>query len=239
MIRSGNELPIGVLDGSLGKRQYESMALTEVRAGVANTAPTPPPPTGVRRNGLWVIALVVVVCLGLVGVHVSQGGTRLRMGSAGVGAAPERVGVAVSFGIPLTTTNGPSVVLQSASATHSPNVAVSYSIVRTPPGEVGIGTEVGSISRLHPSAVRGVIVAQPALDTAGQTCTIPGPTTPSRCSPPVVAPPNRGQTWLVVTVTPTLAGPWTVTKLAMTYRSWWRARTASGDWKLSGLASAS
>ena len=53
----------------------------------------------------------------------------------------------------------------------APNVAATYSIVRTAPNEVGIGTEVGSISRLRPSAVRGMTVAQPALDNAVQTCT--------------------------------------------------------------------
>ena len=213
------------------------MTITEAREGVATTARSRPS-AGLRRKGRWAIALVGAVCLGLVGAHLLQGGTRLRMGGAAVAAAPERVGVAVSFGIPLATTNGPSVVLQSASSTHSPNVAVTYSIARTAPGKVGIGTAVGSIARLHPNAVRGTTVAQPALDTRAQTCTTAGPTTPSRCNPPVVAQPDRGQIWLVVTVTPTHTGTWTVTKIAMTYRSWWRTRTASADWELSGVGSA-
>jgi hypothetical protein len=71
---------------------------------------------------------------------------------------------------------------------------------------------------------------------AGQTCTTAGVATPSQCTPPSRAAPDHGMTWLVVTVTPTRPGSWSVTHVRVSYGSCWRNRTASGSWELSGVA---
>jgi hypothetical protein len=192
---------------------------------------------GRRARSLWIRITVAgaIVLLGLLGAYLwLHGGTRLQMDGAGLGVHPVRVGNSVSFGVGLTTRGGPSVVVERAEAKHTPNVDLSYSIIHFGPGHAGIGIADGTVPGSTPLGAHGVTVAQPAPDNPHESCTTAGPTTPPVCTPP--PPPDRGQTQLVVTITPRGAGPWSVSKITVTYRSSSRSRTATSSYVVTGRA---
>jgi hypothetical protein len=206
----------------------------------AETAPS----ERVRRFS-WtrVVVVVTVVGVGLFAAQVwYQGGTRLRMDSAGLGVHSVPVGRPVSFGVGLTTSGGPSVVVESVSAKHSANISLRYAIIRRGPHQLGIGSVDGTIPGSTPLGAHGIRVAQPAPPSGPEvSCTPPpiGPSTTPKCTqPPFRSQPDHGATWLVVTVTARSSGPWSVTHITARYHSWWRSRTAASGYVVTGRASA-
>jgi hypothetical protein len=188
-----------------------------------------------RSPLLRAVAAAAIVAVGLFAAHVwYQGGTRLKMDGAGLGIHPVPVGSSVSFGVGLTTRGGPKVVVERARAKHTSNVDLRYSIIRVGPGHAGIGTADGTVPGSTQLGTRGIPVAQPARADVHESCTTAGPSTPSVCTPP--PPPDRGQTQLVVTVTPRSPGPWSVSDITVTYRSWWRTRSATSTYVVTGQA---
>lgn len=155
------------------------------------------------------------------------------MDGAGLGIHPVPVGSSVSFGVGLTTHGGPSVVVESATAKHSANIDLHYAIIHTGPGQSGIGDADGSIPGSTPLGAHGIRVAQPAPDNVQESCT--GGTTATLCTPPP-QPDHVGQTALVVTVTSRSPGPWSVSHITVTYRSWRRTRTATSTYVVTGRA---
>jgi hypothetical protein len=201
-----------------------------------------PRPPARRVLGYRVVAVVALVTCGLFAAHVwYQGGTRLELASAAQGVHPVPVGRAVSFGVDMTTSGGPSVVVEAASSKYSAGIRVRYAIVRKGPYELGIGTANGTIPGSTPLGTHGIRVAQPAQRLSQTACTVPpaGASIQSTCAqPPQVFEPDRGSTWLVVTVTATRPGPWSVTHITVRYHSWWRTRTAISGYVVTGRASA-
>ncbi len=191
-----------------------------------------------RRQSRVLIVVLVAAALvaGVLGYRTLTGGPRLRLigGNAIGGSAP--IGVPFSVGIPMWTEGGSRVALDSVDADHSANVTVRYSLVTTGPGEGGIGAVTGSIDAWQPAAVDGAHVAQPARKAWGSTCTTAGPAAASLCSPQPPGGADPGSTQLVVTVTATAPGPWSVTDFRVRYSSGVRARTAHSDFVVRGVA---
>ncbi len=194
------------------------------------------------RRGRWVKATVAVVVAvaGVVAARTTaDAGTRLVVANGSrARPAPERVGVVVGDAFDLQTRAGPRVVLQTVTAHHSRNVVLTFGIVHRPPGGAPLGTYVGlsSVGPMH--RVANARIAQPAPDLPPISCTTAGPATASQCTPSHVAVPDDGRTWLVIAVRPTRPGRWSVTDFHITYRSWWRARTAISRFELDGTATA-
>jgi hypothetical protein len=217
------------------------VALVDViGASAAQAAPS----ARVRRFS-WarVVVVVAIVGVGLFAAQVwYQGGTRLRMDSARLGVHSIAVGRPVSFGVGLTTSGGHGVVVASASSKHSANISLRYAIIHTGPGEVGIGTVDGTIPGSTPLGAHGIRVAQPAPPSGPEAACTPPPIGASiqpKCTqPPFRSQRDHGTTWLVVTVTARSPGPWSVTHITARYHSWWRTRTATSGYVVTGQASA-
>lgn len=190
-----------------------------------------------RRQSRVLIVVLVAAALvaGVLGYRTITGGPRLRLVGANAieGSAP--IGVPVNVGIPMWTEGG-SVKLDSVDADHSANVTVRYSLVTLGPGEDGIGAVTGSIDAWHPAAVDGALVAQPVWKAWGSTCTTAGPAAASACTPEPPGGQDPGSTQLVVTVTATAPGPWSVTDFRVRYSSGVRSRTAHSDFVVRGVA---
>jgi hypothetical protein len=223
-----------------GHTAYVSRTLTAMESeGSVDVGPRP----SVRRfSGFRWVAVIALVSTGLFAAHVwYQGGTRLELASAGLGVHAVPVGRAVSFGVGLTTSGGPSVVVEAANSKHSANVSVHYAIIRRGPHQLGIGTADGTIAGSTPLGTNGIRVAQPAQRSPQTVCTVPpiGASSRATCTEPRRgSQPDHGSTWLVVTVTARSPGPWSVTHITVRYHSWWRTRTATSGYVVSGRASA-
>jgi len=197
-----------------------------------------------KRAGLVRAAFVVaVVGIGLFAAHLwYQGGTRLGTGSEGLGVHPVAVGVPVSFGVGLTTRGGPSVFVESATARHSANVDLRYSIIATTAGESGIGTADGTIPGAKLLDGHGIRVEQAERVLRGTETTAPAATGSVSATNESAArarlSSDQGATWLVVTVTARRPGPWTVSHITVHYRSWWRNRSVTADYDVTGRAPA-
>jgi hypothetical protein len=195
------------------------------------------------RQFAWLLAIAVIAIASVSGVGTYawyQGGTHLTIDGTEVGVHPARVGRPVSFGISLTTRGGPSVVVDTATAKHSADIDLQYAIIHTGPGEPGIGTANGTIPGATPLGTHGIRAAQREVRGATTACTVPpvGERAESTCTQPVSPPrTDLGATWLVVTVTARRPGPWSVTHITVTYRSWWRTRTATSNYHVTGRAS--
>jgi hypothetical protein len=212
------------------------LLVSVVSIAAEQTAEAEPPPRSDHRRLFWALTLAILVCVGLFAAHGwYQGGTRVEMDGAGLGVHPVPVGSDVSFGVGLTTRGGRSVVVDAAMAKHSANVDLHFAIIRTGPGQLGIGTSDGTIVGATPIGARGIRVAQPGFNRAPTTCTTAGPVAPAQCKP-VVSPSDDEHTWLVVTVTPRSPGPWSVTQITVRYHSWWRTRTATSRYVDANLA---
>ena len=165
------------------------------------------------RPTRWVAAVIAAVVLLTASVATTDwylGGNRLGLDSAGLGVHAVPVGRPVSFGVGMRTSADSPVTVEKATARHSANISVQFTIVRTGPGQLGIGTADGVIAG---SPVHGARVAQ------------------------LQGHPERGATWLVVTVVAHGPGPWTVTRIAVTYRSRWRTLTTVSGYDVQGMAS--
>jgi hypothetical protein len=222
-----------------GHTSHVSRTLTAIESeGSVDVGPRP----RVRRfSGCRVVAVIALVSTGLFAAHVwYQGGTRLELASAGQGVHAVPVGREVSFGVGMTTSGGPSVVVEGANSKHSANISVHYAIIRKGPHQLGIGTADGTIAGSTPLDTSGIRVAQPARRSSQTACTVPpiGASTPPTCKESPRSQPDYGSTWLVVTVTPRRPGPWSVTHITVRYQSWWRTRTATSGYVVSGRASA-
>ena len=113
-----------------------------------------------------------------------------------------------SFGTDLTTVAGPSVVLESASASYPTGLQVRWSIYRNRPGELGFGSLLGPLEPKWPtSPLRGYRLSQPESH------------------------PERGATWLVASMTASRPGVYHVSNIKISYRSGLRLRytTANAD----------
>lgn len=228
-----------LLAGS-GHTAYVSRTLTAVESEVS--VDLVPRRRGRRFSGFRAVVVIALVSTGFFAAHAwYQGGTRLELDSAGLGVHSVPVGRSVSFGVGLTTSGGPSVVVDAASSNHSPNIRVRYSIVRRGPHQLGIGTTDGTVPGSRPLGTSGIRVAQPARRSSQTACTVPpiGASSSSTCTQPQLgAQPDRGSTWLVVTVTPSSPGPWSVTHITVRYHSWWRTRTATSGYVVNGRTKA-
>jgi hypothetical protein len=184
---------------------------------------------------LWIAAVIGIVLVLLFSAHLwHQTGTRLSMDGGGLGMSPRPIGSSLSFGVGMTTHGGSIVVVEQASAKHSSNIDVDYAIIHFA-GTRGIGTADGAIPGATPLGARGIRVAQPAPDSMYESCTAPGPgNIPPVCTPP--APPDRGLTQLIVTVTARSPGPWSVSDITVRYRSGWRTRSAKSTYVVRGEA---
>lgn len=197
---------------NLGSNEQNVPMVATLEPPVVEPGDRPPVTRRPRRLvAVLVIAIVVALAGGLVAHEWDQAGTRIGVENGNVlGTARLPVGEPLSVGIPLTTSGGRAVTLQSVRADHSPTVRVQYAIVHTAPGALGFGSTVGSIAAWNPVPVRGARIAQ--------------------------AGPADGATWLVVTVVPRHAGQWLVTKFTLSYRSWVRNRSVGSAFIFRGSA---
>jgi hypothetical protein len=173
-------------------------------AVLEHEVPREPEPTRRSRRGL-VIVLVVVLVVGSTTAAAAdawyRGGTFLSANGAGVGSF-RPTGSIDSFGVDLTTSGGPSVVLDRAWATPPAGAKLDFSIYRAPPGGLGFGTWQGPLApqwKTHP--VHGYRVAQ----ASGH--------------------PERGGTWLVATLTAIPPGVYALDDITIRYHSGSRTRT--------------
>ncbi len=110
------------------------------------------------------------------------------------------------MGIDLTTSSGPSVVLDSVTSSTSDGVQVSWSIYRNTPGALGFGAVTGPLGPEWPTRpVHGARISQPS----GR--------------------PERGATWLVASVIATRPGVYRISNIAIEYDSAHRPRRSASD----------
>lgn len=168
----------------------------------------------VGRRPHWLLALTVLLAAAVValGLWWWRGGTYLKASGVGLGA-PVAVGDPLSMGIDLVTSSGPSVVLASATTPGIAGLRVSWSVFRNGPHQPGFGSWVGPLAPTYPTVpVHGFVVAQPANH------------------------PERGATWLVMTVLASRPGVYHLDRIDIRYHSGGRARHASGNADLCLLA---
>ena len=201
-----------------------------------------PQPRVARPVRLLVALAVFVSAIALLGADGwFRGGTFLVRNGLTERVGPQAVGVPVSFGVDLETRGSGGVVLEAASANYTGDVAISYRVVYTAPDADGVGTFTGSISLANTVPVRGAKVEEPGWRAPAETCTtgdLQG-AVPVQCTPSLRNLPRHGAFWLVVTVTPARPGPWTITDIRVTYRSWWRSRASLMNMKVTGTATPS
>jgi hypothetical protein len=172
----------------------------------------PPLANARSRRARLLLVLIVVAAIVALATWWSNGGTYLSANGGGIGA-PAPVGEPESVGIDLVTSSGPSVMLDAATAPGVAGVRVSWSVYRNRPHQAGFGSWLGPLAPTYSTApVRGYRVAQPADH------------------------PERGATWLVMTVVASRPGVYHIHRINISYHSGLRSRHTTGNVDLCLLA---
>ena len=154
-----------------------------------------------RRFGIRVVLVAVtVVAAAVTGLWWFRGGTFLSASGGGYGGVA-RPNEQLSVGTDLTTVTGPSVVLDSVSASNPDGAHLTWSVYRNRPGGLGFGAVRGPLGPEWPTMpVKRYRVSQ----RDGH--------------------PEQGATWLVTTVTASHPGVYRVSDITIKYHSARRAR---------------
>jgi hypothetical protein len=158
-----------------------------------------------RRFGFPRVLIVVALVAAMIaaGVWWARGGTFLHAAGGGYGGVV-LPGQQFSVGVDLTTVSGPSVVLDDVSSANPDGARVRYSIYRNAPGALGFGAVHGRLGPDFPTTpLHGDRVSQPAEQ------------------------PERGATWLVVTMTGSHPGVYRLSNITIKYHSGRRTRRSS------------